>query len=248
MKLPKDLSVGQFLEPLKLVALLILIFLSWMLWVQPQYNNFAAASSAKLDIESDLNNVEGEIKKIEDLSNSAKSIASADLNKINYALPATPEVEDFLSSMHKLAQSAGLTVTSIIVRPLTDKDADGSVSSGASTIASTSSNKEIGKSDLNMNMRGTYEQLIRFLNSLEHNARLVDVVSLTISSSAESDTLQVGLNAFTYHLQSIPQVPLFPYGFSLATDILKNELFRTLQTVSISLPTDIKSIPNPFAQ
>lgn len=219
-----------------LVGLVVLLILLFTLLLKPQYSEFGLIMAERERIEQELSNVDQQTKEVEALFERVNSVSEAQKARLSAAVPFTENTESFLANIDRLSQQSGLLILNMYVEPENNPLEE----------------SELKKLQINISLRGTYENLLTFLGLVERHIRIVDINNisiLNISSSNLGNTtelLQVQLNGFVYYLETLPDSPLFPYGRSLDLSLFDLDQFQTLQLLSTSLPVDITLQPNPF--
>lgn len=242
MKIPDLQSLlgplRSFRQVIIILALGLILFLVFNFLVGPQYDSFRGTRLAAKQVEDQLNNINKDLEQIEALEQAIEAADDSDLDKLNRTLPYGENLEELLSNMHKIAQQSGLLIITMYVKPIEALQA----SEGAVKV-----------SQLNIALRGSYPDFLDFIRSVERHTRLTDVENISIrsittgSGLSRTETLAINLTASIYHLDSIPSVPLFPYGQNLNTTLFEREQFRALQVLTTILPINTPSQPNPFA-
>jgi len=240
MNLSLNFSKG-LKKVLTVVILVILLFLSVLLFVLPQFNAFAQKLNDRKQIQTQLSDVDLQIKQVDELAKKIEQISAGNIEKLNRALPSKDDSEEFVVNINNLSQSANLVIVNLDLRP-----AEAQTDTGVPT--------DLNLYQMNIAVRGNYNNIMVFLDSLERYARLIDVNNLTISSTGGSNTaasasqvLQVDITASMYYLKPIPEVPAFPYGLAVDTTLFENKQFQSLQVLGISIPSINQILPNPFA-
>src|SRR3989338_10325681 len=234
------LSPNVLKSILTIIVLITDLLFTWSLLLSPQYKQFKAAPERKRDTDKELKNISAEIEEIDKLAKVVSDLPSGDRAKLDKSLPDGNGLEEFLATMHKLANQSGLLITNMYVKPQE---------------ANVNKKNEVSTSQLNMSLRGKYADFLSFLKLLENHARLVDVKTISITNSAsfsadlatKVEVLNVNVSAAVYNLDNAPETPLFPYGRSLDLSLFEKPQFKALQVTSSPLPINLPSESNPFA-
>jgi len=165
---------------------MLLLFLVW-----PNYQMF---SSLQIEIERrdiELQYIEENFKKLKATSERLKSYESA-LEKVESALPVDPSIPSFLSFLQRASNSSGLFVkefgTFTIRTPR--------VTTGNVTDSETISIKTIS---LPIQLAGSYPAFKNFLTTLENNAKIFEIQSLSFSSSQEGIfSFEINVETYSY--------------------------------------------------
>lgn len=102
---------------------------------------------------------------------------------VNTAVPIEPEVPAILAILEDLAKQNGVFLTSF-----SPQQFGGQANNAAAAPAAGGSNQQadppgVNSVEVTANFRGPYTSLINFLYSLEHSLRLVDVKTITVTST-----------------------------------------------------------------
>jgi Tfp pilus assembly protein PilO len=107
---------------------------------------------------------------------------AAELAKVDSALPTDPSVPSLFNYLQVAASQAGLILTEISPFSVADSSALAGL-------------KEIG---FNVKISGTYPSVKSFISTLERSARMIEVESISLSSSEEgSFNFDLGLKTFS---------------------------------------------------
>lgn len=163
---------------LGLVGAAVLVVLAWYFLL------FAPLSS---DIDSTHNRVTEEqrnaldlratVQRLEELSAKAPQ-QQATLRRLNAAIPATPDLADFILQANRIASESGIDWLSVSPAP------------PAATVGGTNSTIVLA-----MQIEGGFYQVLDYLNRLEDLERLVVVDAVNISASAAGSTTASGATA-----------------------------------------------------
>ncbi len=122
------------------------------------------------------------------------------VEQVNTAVPIQPEIPSILVTLESLAKQNGVFLTSF-----TPQQAGAGATAGAGAPAGAGAAggaRTTGTADsvlVTANFQGPYSSLINFLYNLELSLRLVDVKTVTVSSS--SGTLQGSISFQAYYKQ-----------------------------------------------
>ncbi len=162
--------------------------------IMPQW---AAIKGVRGEIDR-LQNVHKELKelgsKAENLRAKYNSIDEADLQKLRAVAPAKPGTSALLASFEDLAESNQLALQSVDFLAVR-------AAGGGKTASGSGLYQDI---PLNINLTGSYESFVRFLEAFEHNVRLVDVNEITFGSNtgrgvADPRQISISLRGKVYY-------------------------------------------------
>lgn len=120
--------------------------------------------------------------------------------RLALALPEGPDARGLLILMEERAQRDGLTLQGITLD--TKKDAKAPPPSNQpepAPITSPPPRTSIKELPFQLSLRGTYDAMKRFLNTLEQSLRLLDVNTLIFQAPNQDNVLNFNVSARAYH-------------------------------------------------
>jgi len=172
-----------------LICLLILLTLGGYFLCWPKYQEF---KGKKVEIETkdeEIGLKEEYLSNLEILSEKL-STYEEQLSKIDSALPEDPSVAALFNFFQKTSSENGLILTDIDVSEL--------FSSGDSAQDQESSGERIQKMSFSLSVGGSYSAFKNFLSAVYKNSRLIEIKSISFSSSEEvKDLFDFSLNLET---------------------------------------------------
>lgn len=123
------------------------------------------------------------------LVNQINALPQSDLDRIATALPETPGEPDLIIFFEYLAAKHGLALTSINTDVATEnqnQQGDQPVPGGGGTKTSIDSSTERKSVVIALNIRGSYEPLLRFLDDIAHHIRLMNAKAISFSFNQEA--------------------------------------------------------------
>ena len=161
-----------------ILTLLVLgvIFLWW-----PKYQDY---SNLKFDIagkKAELQNKNEYFSQLSDLSLKLKEYGT-ELSKIDSALPLSPEVKDLLNFLGKTSSQNGLILEKVNLEKISPLE----------------KNSKILKTSLTFSVTGYYPAFKNFLSGLEKSGRLIEVESVSFSSSKKEEAFPFDVKIKTY--------------------------------------------------
>ncbi len=119
----------------------------------------------------------------DELVNKYNNVSQADIERVRAFLPGESEVGEMLITVDQLAKDTGVKLTSLGFQE----------QAGAPAPVS-----DIDVLALSLNISGTYEQFLSFLDALERHLRLIDAVTVSFSAG-DTNTYDVKLQVRTYY-------------------------------------------------
>lgn len=146
-----------------LLTVVMCIGLSYFL-INPFINRIRAVNT---DIQLKNNELGQMDQKINDLNYLKDQFNKSlpDLKLLNTALPGGKKIDEIIIQFNNIAKNSNTTISSF--KP-SNKGANGSIG-------------------LDLSVNGSYDDIINFINSLENNARLISIKTLTLSPSSKKD-------------------------------------------------------------
>lgn len=187
MKKPIIFSFISFL-----IAAIILIVLVW-----PGYKELR---EKQIDIQSkqtDLRNLEKYITRLQEISDMIAA-SSADLSKIDSALPKSSNLANLLGFVEKSASENGLILESAEIFPtVLAKDFQAPENKNKNL---TQKKEGIQETSLGLKLSGSYSSFKTFLSDLEKSARLIEVTSISFSSKTpgKPSTANLKIKVYSY--------------------------------------------------
>lgn len=136
-----------------------------------------------------------ELKGVRDkLLSKRNTFAAADVQKLKEVLPDNVDNIRFLIDINNIAARHGLSLTNVQLGTLTNS----ATSQAAVTIASTGG--PVGSVDIGFSVNASYDDMISFLQDVEHSLRLTDVQKLTFTAPAAGTNTQYIFTVRTYWL------------------------------------------------
>lgn len=167
------------------IGALIIAIAGALFWIMPAafYNKIVSLKEAVAERETITRERRDILEKIQEL-NRLYNDRSSDINKLSLVVPKSKDAAEILSSVQDMASRSGLQLIS------------SSISSGNSEPDSS-----FELVTIELGLLGNYPSLIIFLDSLEKNTRLIDVVSMNINPLSEGTILSFRLTAQAYYLK-----------------------------------------------
>ena len=177
------------------IIVTIISIATFVLVVQPQYNEIKAMQSKETELEDVLDNAR-KLQSLRDgLLDKRKEIASADIRRLEKLIPESADNVKLILEFEQIADRYGL---SIDAASATKESEDG----GAQAQNFDIETKDYGIITLDFTLNGGYAELISFLKDVEKNLRITDIRSLSITpSDGLSNDYSYALTVDTYWLK-----------------------------------------------
>lgn len=136
------------------------------------------------------------LKELSILADSLEEVKKIGLGKLDYILPVNQKLPLIFVQLENIAQESDLLLTNIQISEAIQRKKSTGLKEESEVVVPVGHTLK----QLNINLtlaEGSYSDLIKFLENIEANMRLMDVLS--IGFSAGSDTYSV--NLVTYYLQ-----------------------------------------------
>ena len=189
---------------MKLFIPIILLLVSvgtFILYINPAYQDLGTLRTQKAEYDEALNNSKILQSIRGTLSEKYKNFSTTDLTKLEKLLPDNVDNIKLILEIQRIASTYGMTLQNVkfdtdTAKPATSSQA-GFVTSGA---AQSASKKDFGTFDLQFSTQGQYNNFVSFLSDLEKSLRIVDVksVSFTSTSTTGGDTYKYDFKITTY--------------------------------------------------
>lgn len=136
----------------------------------------------KKDIASLDNEIKSAKTKLESLKVAESSINQLGdvVDKVLLAVPSDNDTPNLITELEAVAKKSNILIPGIQISN------SSSASTAASTIASTSSSNEVS---ISFSVNGKFEDLSSFISSIETDLRYMNVISYTLSSGGEDNSL-----------------------------------------------------------
>ena len=183
-------SSTRFFSLLASLAILIASIVVYSLLLKPAYeevNQLRGDLTSKSDLVSEQRRV---IEKVKELLDQYPSLAGP-RQKISLALPDKADYPTLLNQINGLTNAAGLALQSVSLASVTSAQAGGLGAGSNVPIMSTI--------QINLDVSGSYQTLKSFLQTIETNIRIMDLVSLAITPLANSNNYNYHLVVNTYY-------------------------------------------------
>lgn len=161
--------------------------------VRPKYQDVREQKDSLKNKKTELQDKQQKLLSIEDLLKEVRN-KNKELQKVDEALPPSPEVPELLANLESLAQISGLLLSNIQLTLLQEQ------ASGQEAASGGPKTNALVIIEVNLVARGTYANLKTFLLNAERNLRLLDIQNLTLGQVDEETGAQdFSLKLKTYY-------------------------------------------------
>lgn len=152
-------------------------------YVRPIWGTIAERRVEIATVEDAISKTQDVIRLRDELVSKYNAVSQSDIERVRSFLPAGSDVTGMLMDVDVLTKAAGVKLTSIGFQ---EKAGGATPVAGLETLA------------LSINVSGSYEAFQVFLDALERNLRLMDVVDISFGGG-EKDDYQFTLRVRTYY-------------------------------------------------
>ena len=177
------------------IIITIISVATFVLVVQPQYNEIQTMRAQETELEDVLDNAR-KLQSLRDgLLDKRKEIATSDIRRLEKLIPESADNVKLILEFEQIADRYDITIEAASATK--EEDADGNQIQNFDI-----ETKDYGIITLDFTINGGYSELISFLKDVEKNLRITDIRSLTISPSDGFDAnYTYGLTIDTYWLK-----------------------------------------------
>lgn len=192
MRTQANTFVGQWYRWFVLGVLLIVFVLAWFLILQREY--IALRQSGIIGYEATIERLQDRqdyLSGLRQMEESYEELNQEQLRQLEYLLPTGFDVSSTIARMEDFARQSGLSLLSV------DVVSGREVQTGANETTAqndvTFSNKNIREASISMNLAtdGSYEQLKRFLDTLDSFVPVLNLKSISYTPATASYAIQV---------------------------------------------------------
>ncbi|TSC69159.1 MAG: Uncharacterized protein G01um101456_303 [Parcubacteria group bacterium Gr01-1014_56] len=180
----------QFLIPIVLVIAAIALF---ALYTNPTYQS-AKSVQAEVAVYNDALDKSQELRRTRDEKIAAfNTFAPADIERLNSILPDNVDNIHLIIDINNIATRRGLALKNVTLGNLSDS------ASARSSLAVGSSGSAVGSVELGFSLSTSYENMLAFIQDLEHSLRVMDIESISFTAG-DTDTADYDFSIRTYWL------------------------------------------------
>ena len=161
------------------ILFLLSAFAITMVWTKPMWEELKIKKEDKFALEATRKRFEELSKKLEELRIKYASISDKDKKNLREMMPSKVDYPIFLMNLDSIASARNTRIKQISIQDVK------SVSSGQPENKAASSVFE--PVSLSFSISASYDTFKNFLSDLEKNRRLIDVDSISFSSSDKKD-------------------------------------------------------------
>lgn len=165
----------------------------FVLWTNPTYQS-SKALAAQVSAYDDALTKSQELKGVRDqLLSKRNTFAAADVQKLQQVLPDNVDNIRFLIDINNIAARHGLSLKNVLLGTLTNT----SQQQAAPSISTTGG--PVGSVDIGFSVSASYDDMLAFLQDVEHSVRITDIQKLSFVTSS-TGTTDYTFNVRTYWL------------------------------------------------
>ena len=209
----------RFFLPIILIGIALAGF---FMYVNPTYTNIKSLQSKLSQYDAALSNskiFEGEKER---LTKKSQAISALEKTKLSILLPNSVDNIRLILELDNTASTYGMSLKDVkysvdtLIKDPTVTDTTDKPVKAKVLQSKIKEKKDYGNWDLEFSTQGTYANFLSFLNDLEHNLRIVDVVAVDFSSVATKTNNATGITLDTTSNEN------YKYNFKIKTYWLKN--------------------------
>lgn len=193
----------RFIVPIILIGVSIATFFTF---TNPLFKDINLLRAEVAAYDQALNNSKTLENERDKLTQKYNSIGGENLNKLQKFLPESVDNIRLILEIEKLAIPYGMALKDVkydAIQKESSKNSPGIISGG---IATAETRKDYGIWNLEFSTEGSYNNFIHFIKDIENNLRIVDIASLSFTSSSgsnfSSDVYKFNLKIKTYWLKN----------------------------------------------
>ena len=185
---------------LVLAAIAGAIFYTW-----PQFNRYTAMRRDTAALERISAELDEAASARDLLAEKIRSVSKADLDRIELALPKTADREGFIRVIEFYGTQSGVQVKTLVLSDESAKETAGQQAISQAVprpggVQDASDVRLQKKVSIRIEVTGTYQNVKRFIDSLERHIRVVDVQSLSFSEIASpAQAVNFSITGMTYY-------------------------------------------------
>ncbi len=169
----------QFLIPIILVVSAIALF---AIYTNPTYQS-AKSVQAEANAYNDALDKSQELRKTRDEKIAAfNTFAPGDIERLNSILPDNVDNIHLIIDINNIAARRGLSLKNVALGSLSDS------TSKRGLLAVGASGSAVGSVELGFSLSATYEDMLAFIQDLEHSLRVMDIESITFTAGERDQT------------------------------------------------------------
>lgn len=174
-----------------LLLLLIASFATFILWGLPQWREFGGLRVQQTLLERIALNTSEVIGVRNQLLDRYNAVLAEDKTRLEALLPTEATQETIMALLQELALRHGLLLKRITIRETTQQN----------PLVANIQKKSYDELSIEMGVAGTYQSFQTFLASIEQNARLLEIETVSFSAG-DADSLEFTMQARARFLSS----------------------------------------------
>ncbi len=181
----------RFFIPSILAAAAIGLF---VLWTNPQYQA-SKGLAVQVNAYDDALTKSQELKGVRDkLLSKRNTFAASDVQKLQEVLPDNVDNIRFLIDINNIAARHNLSLTNVQLGTLTN------AKNSQAAVAVAATQGPVGSVDIGFSVSASYDDMLSFLQDVEHSLRLTDVEKLTFTAPTTGTASNYAFTVRTYWL------------------------------------------------
>ncbi|HXF43991.1 MAG TPA: type 4a pilus biogenesis protein PilO [Candidatus Paceibacterota bacterium] len=154
--------------------------------IRPELEKVNEKRALFISKETVFNNQRNAVTQVEKLLGEFKNLTELQ-ETVSLALPTSANVPDVLGQIQSIAKLAGVNINSFTIKPL------------AFTPSKVPLVKRLGSLEFNITVGGAYERLRNFIQSLETNVRVMNVMSWRLTPTLNAEDMNLNLQVVVYY-------------------------------------------------
>lgn len=182
-KVPHFPTVQKKYQHSLIEVVLLIVVIGLFLWfiVQPKKAELASQNEILSELQQEEAELSSNLTKLENLVEKLKANPKA-VSQLDEALPLTNNTTRIHLLLEELASASGIVIGDINVIGENDAVVAGDTELLADPFAASRTLKVF---NTGISLIGTYEQLVSFMQKIENNARIMEIVSLEFAGTDE---------------------------------------------------------------
>lgn len=178
------------------IIVIIISIATFVLVVQPQYNEIKTMQAKEGELEDVLGNARTLQSLRDSLLEKRNQIANNDIRRLEKLIPESADNVKLILEFEQIAARHDVRI-----QAASATRADEGSNGGESTQSFDIESNDYGVITLDFSIEGSYNNFISFLKDIEKNLRITDIRSLQITPSAESSDYTYQISVDTYWLK-----------------------------------------------
>lgn len=172
-----------------------------LFYLNPEWQEFKDLQNKTANLNSIGLELDELIQEQDALINLINTISKEDLDRIGKTLPEGPHTAEFLVMLENLSIENNIVLQSINLASFVSKKVETKTAqpTPGSIVLAPKPEQLIKELPVDLVVLGTYQSFKDFLNALERNLRIIDVLSLNFTSGGNTDLYTFTVRLKTYY-------------------------------------------------